>query len=131
MELALRHLQRTQKKRAVLFLVSDFLGGVDAAMLRSLNRRHDLVALWVRDPLEEHLPPLGLMRLQDLESGTLRWVDSSRPAVRAHWADTFARRRQHLEKAFRAAGVDHLALVAGEDPGPHLEQLFLRRSRRT
>jgi len=131
MELALRHLQRTQKKRAVLFLVSDFLGGVDPAMLRSLNRRHDVVALWVRDPLEETLPPLGLLQLEDLESGQRRWVDASRPAVRAHWRERFALRRHQLEQSFRAAGVDHVALRAGEDPGPHLEQLFLRRSRRS
>lgn len=130
LELALRHLQRTLKRRAVLFLVSDFLGDVDAAMLRSLNRRHDLVAIWVRDPLEETLPPLGLLQLEDLESGTRRWVDASRPAVRAHWARQYAQRRERLEQLFRSAGVDHLALRAGEDPGPHLEQLFLRRGRR-
>jgi len=128
--LALQHIRRTQKKRAIVFLISDFLAPLDARALRSLGRRHDLVALWVRDPLEERLPPLGLLRVEDLESGRRRWLDAADPAARAHWTERWAERRAALEQALRAAAVDHLALVAGEDPGRPLEQLFLRRSRR-
>ncbi|MDP2359847.1 MAG: DUF58 domain-containing protein [bacterium] len=129
--LLLQHIRRTQKKKAIIFLISDFQAPLDARALRSLARRHDLVALWVRDPLEEALPPLGLLRLEDLESGRGRWLDAGDAAVRRHWRERWAERRRALEGALRAAAVDHLALVAGEDPGRPLEQLFLRRSRRT
>lgn len=128
--LALQHLQRTQKKRAIIFLISDFQAPLDARGLRALGRRHDLVALSVQDRLEEELPPLGLLRLEDLESGRRRWLDAGDPAVRAHWAARWQERRRTLELTLRAAAVDEVRLSAGEDPGRPLEQFFLRRSRR-
>jgi uncharacterized protein (DUF58 family) len=128
--LALQHIQRTQKKRAIIFLISDFQAPLEPRALRALARKHDLVALSVRDRLEEFLPPLGLLRVEDLESGRRRWLDASAPAVRAHWARQWAARRAGLEQALRSAAVDHIALLSGEDPGRPLEQFFLRRSRR-
>ncbi|MFA7331429.1 MAG: DUF58 domain-containing protein [Candidatus Delongbacteria bacterium] len=129
--LALQHLQRTQKKRAIIFLISDFQAPLDARGLRALGRRHDLVALCVQDRLEGELPPLGLLRLEDLETGRRRWLDAGDPAVRAHWRARWQERRQTLDQTLRAAAVDQVRLSAGEDPGRPLEQFFLRRSQRT
>lgn len=128
--LALHHLQRTQKKRAIIFLISDFQGKLEARGLRALGRRHDVVAVRVHDPLEEQLPPLGLLRLEDLESGERRWLDAGDPAVRSHWSARWQERCLALESTLRAAAVDQVKLTAGEDPGRPLEQFFMRRSQR-
>lgn len=129
--LALQHLQRTQKKRAIIFLISDFQAPLEARGLRALGRRHDLVALCIQDRLEEELPPLGLLHLEDLETGRRRWLDAGDPAVRAHWRAHWQERCQTLDQTLRAAAVDQVRLSAGEDPGRPLEQFFLRRSHRT
>lgn len=127
----LQHLRRVQKKRAVVFLVSDFLAPLDARALRALARRHDVVALSVRDPWEEELPDLGLLRLEDLESGRRGWLDSSDPAARAWWSARARERTQALDSTLRAAAVDQVPLRAGEDPVRPLERFFQLRSRRT
>ena len=73
---ALDAINRAQRKRAIVFLFSDFLdSGFDRA-LRLAGRRHDLVAIWVRDPLEDELPDVGLLDLADAETGEQILIDT-------------------------------------------------------
>jgi len=128
---ALVRLRRTQRRRAVVFLVSDFLGTGWRTPLTLLAKRHDVVAVSMRDPLEETLPDFGLLRLEDLETGERRWLDAGDPVRRRAWAARWAERRKRLVDDLRQAGVDHVALLAGEDLTRPLDRFFRMRSRRS
>jgi uncharacterized protein (DUF58 family) len=83
---ALQYLGRIARKRAVAFLVSDFLADGWLQPLRVADRRHDLVPVIIADPMEARLPPLGLMVVEDLETGAVLEFDSSGPEAREYAA---------------------------------------------
>jgi uncharacterized protein (DUF58 family) len=130
LRVALDALNRVQRKRAIVFLFSDFLdAGFDRA-LRLAGRRHDLVAIRVRDPLEEDLPDVGLLELADAETGEQVLVDTGSTAVRTAFAANRRRRDDDLHRRFRAAGVDAIEVST---TGGHLDALiafFRRREQR-
>lgn len=90
-------------KRSVVFLISDFLAEGYGRALRVTNRRHDLVAIALSDPREDSLPDVGLLEVQDPETGERRLVDSSSRRVREMYArfaaDAHSRRHHHLRQA--------------------------------
>src|SRR5262249_52747314 len=123
-------LNRVQRRRAVVFLLSDFRDGGYERALRYTGRRHDLIALCLRDPAEEGLPPAGLLELTDAETDEPVLVDTSSPALRSAYAAMARRRRGDLQRLARAAAAD---LVEVSTDGDHLEELigfFRRRERR-
>ena len=127
---ALDALQRLHRRRAVVFLFSDFADAGYQRALRLAGRRHDLVAVCVRDPLEEALPDVGLLELRDAETDAPLLVDTASAAVRAAYAAAAERRRAELARAARAADVD---LIEVSTAGDHLDALvafFRRRQRR-
>jgi uncharacterized protein (DUF58 family) len=98
-----------------VFLVSDFLDRGFEKSLRVLARRHDLIAVTVSDPREEGLPDVGLLEIEDAESGATALVDTGSAAVRRRY-ETLARKRgEELASLFRAAGVDHIRLSTDRD----------------
>ncbi len=136
--LALERLNRTLKRRAIIFLVSDFLLPYDQLDLlksyeRALlvtNRRHDLVAVSITDPREMVWPGVGLVALEDAETGARRWIDSGDPAWREAFAAQAAARCAARDAAFTRAQVDHIAVTAGEDYVEPLLAFFRARARR-
>jgi uncharacterized protein (DUF58 family) len=127
---ALDALQRIQKRRAIVFLFSDFRDAGYERALRLAGRKHDLVAVWVRDPLEEALPDVGLLELEDAETGEQRLIDTGSAAVRAAFVAAQQRHRDNLQRLLRGAGVD---LIDVSTAGGHLDALvdfFRRRQRR-
>jgi uncharacterized protein (DUF58 family) len=125
---ALDALQRVQRRRAIVFLFSDFRDAGYERALRLAGRKHDLIAVWVRDPLEEDLPDVGLLELQDAETGEQRLIDTAATAVRAAFAAGHRRRGEELQRLMRGAGVD---LIDVSTAGGHLDALvsFFRRRR--
>jgi uncharacterized protein (DUF58 family) len=136
--LALDHLNHTLKRRAIIFLISDFLRDQlqtaprerdDQAMLVT-NRRHDLIAVSVSDPREMRWSDSGLVALEDAETGSLVWVDSGDPA----WRSAFSRRAEALrnarDAAFSRAKVDHIDVIVGESYVEPLLAFFEERARR-
>ena len=127
---ALDALQRIQKRRAIVFLFSDFRDAGYERALRLAGRKHDLVAVWVRDPLEEALPDVGLLELEDAETGEQRLIDTGSAAVRAAFVAAQQGHRDNLQRLLRGAGVD---LIDVSTAGGHLDALvdfFRRRQRR-
>ena len=136
--LALDHLNHTLKRRAIIFLISDFLlpyeqPGVREAFGRVLlvtNRRHDLVSVTITDPREVAWPNVGLVALKDAETGDRVWVDSGD----AHWRQAFARqasiRLAARDAAFTRAEVDRIDVTLGEDYVEPLLLFFKTRARR-
>lgn len=128
---ALEELNRVQKRRAVVFLFSDFLAGNFGRPLRVAARRHDLVCVQLEDPRERELPDAGLLRLRDLESGTVGLVDSREAGVRDAFAAQAIARQKRLEREFASAGCDHLRVdVAGDLERPLHKFFLLREARR-
>ncbi len=101
---------RVQRKRAVVFVISDFLGPDFAKSLRRISVRHDVVAVRLMDPHTWRLPNAGLMHLRDLETGQTAWVDTSSKRVREAYAKRMDEREAALQREFRRARVDTLEI---------------------
>jgi uncharacterized protein (DUF58 family) len=127
---ALDHLNRVQKRKAVVFVVSDFLTRGYARSLSVASRRHDVVALRLRDRREQELAPVGVVAMEGLESGRRFLVDTSDPAVRRRFEEAVAARDREFETTVRRAAVDHVDLWTGEDVVAPLAGFFRKRTRR-
>ena len=129
-ERALDYVNRVQKKRAVVFLISDFLDGDFSSLLATTGRRHDLVAVRIFDAREGALRDAGLVRLVDAESGATVEIDSASPRVRRWFGEQARARTVRLRAAFQRAGVDLLEIDADEDYEKSLLRFFRMRERR-
>jgi uncharacterized protein (DUF58 family) len=131
---ALDYLNRVLHRRTIVFLLSDFLDRDFERSLKRTGRRHDLIAVRITDPREEELPPVGLIELEDAETGERVLLDTGSRAVRAAYAAAAERRRDALRQLTRSAGID---LVEVATDGTHLDALIRffklreRRLRRT
>jgi uncharacterized protein (DUF58 family) len=124
---ALRFAARVLKRRGIVAVISDFQDDGYEQPLGILRRRHDVVALQLWDPAEAELPAAGLVALTDPETGALRIVDTSRPAVRRQLAATTLAQAQ---EAFRRTRVDALALCTTQPYDRPLAAFFEARERR-
>jgi uncharacterized protein (DUF58 family) len=127
---ALDYLNRVQKRRAVVFLLSDFLAPAARHAMAIANRRHDLVAVTVSDPREEALPDVGFITLCDAETGELVELDTHHPMVRELFQKHASDRAAELSSRLTKAGVDQLAVRTDEDYQKSLRRFFHMRERR-
>jgi uncharacterized protein (DUF58 family) len=127
---ALAWLARVTKRRTVTFVISDFLLEGYEASLRTARIRHDVVPVVLRDPMEEVFPALGLVEVEDPESGERALVDASSPAVRGAFHSAMARTRAERIRVFRKLELDSVELRAGDDHGEALVRFFRARARR-
>jgi len=127
---ALEYLGRVIRRRAVVFLVSDFLTREFERSLRLVNRVHDLVALSVRDPRESELPAVGMVALEDAETGVVQVVDTGVPRLRQAFREAALAGQQRLRDLFRRLGIDTVELVNGEPYDVPLVRFFQERARR-
>jgi uncharacterized protein (DUF58 family) len=127
---ALDYLNRVLHRRAIVFFLSDFLDrGYEKAFQRT-GKRHDLIAVPITDPREEELPAVGLLEVEDAETGRRMLVDTGRAEVRSAYAEQARRRREQLRQLARSARVD---LIEVATDGGHLDALihfFKLRERR-
>lgn len=127
---ALEYLRRVARQRCVVFLLSDFLDTGYETTLRLLAKRHDVIAVPIRDPLERRLPACGLMELRDSESEARVLVDTSSEAVRAAFAQAAAAREEALGRMFAEMKIDTIPLTAEGDYVRELIRFFRMRERR-
>ena len=129
---ALKFLNGVQKRRAVVFLVSDFLqpSADYERLLRATSRHHDMVCVPVSDPAEAELPDVGLVELEDPETGCLELVDTSDAAVRRAFAARAAEEREEQTRFFRRSGIDTLAVATDRPYIDGVRALFKRRARK-
>ena len=153
---ALVFLNHVLHRRAIVFLLTDFLHGYanpspgrlatlspsdgerDGVRGRDVieelgltNTRHDLVCLHLHDPRESVLPAAGLLTIEDAETGELLELDSARSAVRERFAQTNRQRLDELDRALNRTGVDTLRFNTTEPFAPALQRFFeIRRGRR-
>lgn len=127
---ALEYLQHVVTKRAVVFLVSDFQDEGYERIMRVVAQKHDLVALAVGDPREALLPPVGLVAVQDPETGERGLIDTSSARVRRSYSQDAERMRLELREFARRTGVDLLELSTGEPYERPFVRFFRERARR-
>ncbi len=127
---ALEYLNKVVTRRAVVFLISDFLDGDYARPLSVTSRRHDLIAIPVVDPGEEDLPDVGIVTLEDPESGEQIDVNTSSRALRGAYLALEERRKRAIDQSFNKLGVDMIPLRTNEDYLPMLRAFFDRREKR-
>ncbi|MCY3601487.1 MAG: DUF58 domain-containing protein [Chloroflexi bacterium] len=126
---ALEYLTGVQRRRATLFIISDFLTEGYARALRAAARRFDIIAVRIREPLDEQLPAAGIVRLEDAEGGPAYEVDSDDEAVREAYAARVREIDAERERLFGELGIDEIAIVTGEDYVRALLAFFRRRAR--
>ncbi|HXV76679.1 MAG TPA: hypothetical protein VD788_10200, partial [Candidatus Polarisedimenticolaceae bacterium] len=127
---ALEYLQRVVRKRAVAFLISDFQDTGYERTMRVVAQKHDLVAIAVSDPREQSLPDVGLISVEDPETGRRGLIDTGSAAARRAYAEAAARARTELRRSVRRSGVDLLELSTGESYELPLVRFFHERARR-
>jgi uncharacterized protein (DUF58 family) len=126
----LTYMRQVAKRKAVTFLISDFMARDYEKPLRLVGRKHDLVPVVVEDPMEEAFPRLGLVEMEDPETGERFVVDTSAPSVRGRFARAMQASRDERRKLFKKLELDHVELRAGDDHGKALAQFFRARARR-
>ena len=127
---ALEYLARVTRRRAVVFLVSDFMGeGYDRAVSVAA-RRHDLVAVRVGDVREEDIPPMGFVEFEDPETGRRVVVNTSGRAFRDRFREIRADARERSVQLFRRSRIDSIDVTTGVPYDRALRLFFERRARR-
>ena len=131
-KLALDTVNHILKRRGIIFLISDFVAQPDGyrTAMAVTNRRHDLIAVDLHDPLEHTIGNVGLLALEDPETGEVVWADTASKA----WRKAFTQRMDSVQastlRAFRQVGVDRIEVVTGTDYVAPLTAFFQERYRR-
>ncbi|MEE4167129.1 MAG: DUF58 domain-containing protein [Desulfocapsaceae bacterium] len=134
----LEFVSKVTKRKAVIFLISDFFfsGDQDAQLsrlqptLKVCNRHHDLISVIISDPREHQLPDCGRITIEDAETGQQLELDTSDPAIRRGWSELADQWRQKLQRALGTAGIDSLSLSTDRSYLTPLLSFFGARKRR-
>ena len=131
---ALRYMTNAIKKRCTAFIISDFIDFNEKLnkpafeeALRIANNKHDMVALKVYDKRETEIPPVGLMRVKDAESGELKWIDTSSKKVRNAYKEWWNMHISSVNDVLLKTGVDSTLIETDKDYVKPLMQLFKKR----
>ena len=129
-EVALKYFNNIIKKRSVCFILSDFMDTNFDKSLKIARNKHDIVALRIHDDREEILPNVGLLKVEDAESGEMRWVDSSNKKVRTNYNNNYREFEKELKQNLQSSGVDHIDIKTGKDYIKPLMNFFKNRGKR-
>lgn len=127
---ALETLNSLQRRKAVVFLISDFQQEGIRRALAVTNRRHDLIAISITDPSEIAIPDIGIVEVEDAESGQRLLVDTSSARVRHRVEEALAARRQNVSRMLKQLKIDQIELRTDRDFDRPLINFFERRHRR-
>lgn len=123
----LTHLQGVLKKRATIFVFSDFMDQGFEQSLRLLGRKHDVVACVVNDAAEYSLPKMGVIDVQDAETGEVLTVDTSSESFRRQYEDAVAKRKEQRDRQLRLSQVERIDVKSSEDYVNPLIAFFKKR----
>ncbi len=125
---ALRYFSNVTKKRSTAFLISDMEDDDYENALKIAAGKHDLVVLHIDDPREHTLPSMGVLSFEDLENGSVRWIDTSSRTVRKAYEQHYQHYTEQSENLLQKYGIDHVTITTGEDFVKPLIALFKRRA---
>ncbi len=127
---ALEHLNHVSKRRCVVFVISDFLDSRVRLALKIANRRHDVIAVVLEDPRDLALPEVGLISLEDAESGEVALIDTGDPAVRRTYELQAEAERHERDRMLRSVDVDAIQVRTDRPYTEALMRFFRMRERR-
>jgi len=125
---ALVYLNNIQKKKAIVFILSDFMTQGYEAALSIASRRHDVVGMHIYDQLEKNLPKMGLLHTVDGETGTKKILDTTSASVRKKYNDWYQTNFEYFDSVFNRYRSDHLSISTADDYVKLLLQFFKKRS---
>lgn len=130
--LALNSMNLMLKQRSIAFLISDFIAPLDSfrPALAASSRRHDVIAIDLYDPAEREIPPVGLVALEDAETGELLWVDTNDEVWRSSYEEQVRQDEDAKVRMMRSLAIDRIALVNGKEYVSGLNDFFKRREKR-
>jgi uncharacterized protein (DUF58 family) len=127
---ALEYLTRINRKKSVAFIISDFQDQAFSKALDIAQRRHELVPVVITDPMEENLPAMGIVQMEDPETGVRVAIDTSSKKVRDAFAAFAVQQRQQREQAFQRLKIDSVQVRTDADHIRPLINYFRQRARR-
>ncbi len=113
--LAIDFLNNTIKKRAICFLLSDFISKSYEKPLQLAARKFDLIGMHISDPADRNLIDAGLVKVVDAETGTQQWLDTSNKSLQIEYAKQFDLNKQYCIQAFRKSGANLLSIKTNDD----------------
>jgi len=128
LDLAIKYFNNTTRQKSISFILSDFITGQYVNDLKVIGKRHDVVGMRVYDKMDMQLPNIGLVQMQDAETGESKWVDTSSEMVRYNYQQHFFTQTEECKRNFRKAGAALLHMRTDEDYVKILQQFFLQRN---
>ena len=128
--LALDYLNNVVTRRAVVFFISDFQTSDFSRELSVSGRRHDFIAVQIQDQREEHLPNIGIITLEDAETGEQIEINTGDKTTRAKFSALAETQRAELNRTLRRNHIDAISLRTGENYLPAMRSFFKQRERR-
>lgn len=122
-----QHFNNLVKKRAIAFLISDFIGQNLEKALKITAKKHDLIALRIFDQREKELPNMGLTLFEDGESGKRRWINTSKKRIRETYYNNSLSREHNILEIFKKSKVDHANICIQSGYIQPLMNLFKKR----
>ena len=127
---ALEFLMKVSKRRCVVFLLSDFLDNKFWNSIRIANRKHDLIGIKIYDPYEINLPDIGMIKVEDPETGSMFWIDTSFEPDLKQMNNNNIKSLVDLEKQSAKIGLDIISISTTEDYVDPLMKFFKRRGKK-
>jgi uncharacterized protein (DUF58 family) len=125
---ALRYLNSSTRQRSIVFILSDFIDTGFEDALKVAGKKHDVIGIKIYDKMDMQLPPIGLMQVQDSETGATKWIDSSDYLTRQQYEQAFFEHTEVCKNIFTKAGCDLLHIRTDEDYVKVLQKFFIGRS---
>jgi uncharacterized protein (DUF58 family) len=130
LKIALEYMNNAIKKRSIVFLISDFMDTGYEKILRVVGKRHDLIGVVLKDKRENEIPPIGLVKFVDAETGSERWIDTNDKRTRFLFQRLLERKRDNLKSLFLSSRLDSIEIQTGQDFIKPLVQFFKLREQR-
>ena len=126
----LTYISKILKKRAFVFILSDFMGPLDERSLGLARRRHEIIGVGIQDGAARELPRGGMIQIRDLETGACRWVDGFDARTRKIYAQTRIRQQEGVRKSFARSKSDFMEIATRESVADSLSRYFREREKR-
>ncbi|MFL3006728.1 MAG: DUF58 domain-containing protein [Candidatus Neomarinimicrobiota bacterium] len=127
---ALDYLLKVAKRKCVVFLISDFLDDNFLTSLKVVNKKHDFVAIQVLDPAELEFPDLGLLKVEDPETGEMLWINTSSKRMMKQLKEEISIKQLNFKKKMRKFGIDLVSISTDKDFVDPLLSFFKSREKR-
>jgi uncharacterized protein (DUF58 family) len=126
---ALNFFSRSNNQKSIAFIMSDFLDESYEHSLRVLANRHDVIGLKVYDKMDSQLPDIGMVKVQDMETGKAQWLNTSDAMVRYNYHQNFINQSTQTKNIFKKSGAQLLHIRTDEDYVKVLQYFFKRRKK--